>query len=103
MRSFFCVCFIFLLNACFTTERLCSCYDYPNDREITYWINKFVDKADYYYLWTPPPYRESWESPYHKDFKYHLSLYPDYRSMRYPDVYLKILLFEERIDLLGNF
>ncbi len=106
MYSFFYAFIVFLLNMniCFgAADKLCSCYDSPNSYYISSWLNKFTQKAEQLYLWTTPPYRERWEAPYHAEFKHHLSLYPDSRSRRYPDVYQRILLFEERIDILGNF
>jgi tetratricopeptide (TPR) repeat protein len=62
---------------------------------------KYEEAARSRFLDELPPYREKWESKYHDQIAKLNSLFR--HSMRYPDVYQNILLFDQRIDIMKEF
>lgn len=64
-------------------------------------INQYEEIARRNFLRDLPPYREKWETEYHDKIKHINSLKRN--TLRYPDVYQNILLFDQRIDVIKDF
>jgi tetratricopeptide (TPR) repeat protein len=64
-------------------------------------IKDYEEAARSRFLKELPPYREKWEAKYHDQITKLNSLIR--HSMRYPDVYQNILLFDQRIEIMKEF
>jgi tetratricopeptide (TPR) repeat protein len=64
-------------------------------------IMEYEEAARSRFLKELPPYREKWEAKYHDQIAKINSVIR--HSMRYPDVYQNIFLFDQRIDIMKEF
>lgn len=98
------LCFIFslLINICFAQQTHCNCYSFYTG-EIKSLIRDYEETGRKYFMDRLPPYRYKWQIKYHIRMEELQPPFTSIFSMRYPDVYQNILLFNQKIDVMKDF
>lgn len=100
MPKYSCLLAILLINFCFASNKY-PCFEMNDESLIRIYIDSYEEEARKHLLEDLPPYREKWEAQYFDQFK---NLKSAMRfSLRYPDVYHNILLFDQRLALMKDF
>lgn len=100
IRKFFFLFIVLFINKTIADE-FYRCANNEHFVNIKLLIDRYVETARKNFLLYLPPYREKWETEYRNKIKYLNSL--SRNTLRYPDVYQNILLFDQRIDLIKDF
>ncbi len=101
MRNFLCLFIILFISKAFADDPYGYALNSTHLRNIKILIDQYEGTARKNFLFDLPPYREKWETEYREQIKQLNSLRRN--TLRYPDVYQNILLFDQRLSIIKEF